>query len=136
MTPPPPQLNIWHTPTGTVIRACVGWYDHVALVGDRFLNGERSVLGFSPEAGGFIEQPYSEFAQRRRVTIEGYLGSLPAEVVLQRARQIRARYSWTDFNCEHFVRFAHGVTVESPQLQRWTLLAGLVAFATYAIARA
>jgi hypothetical protein len=47
------------------------------------------------------------------------MGNLPPEVVLHRARSIQGRAcSLTDFNCEHFVRHAHGVEIKSPQLLR------------------
>lgn len=132
----PVQQKILALPSGTVIRVNDGLYDHVALTGDRIFNGERSVLAFSAQANGFVEQPYSAFARGRRVTIDGYLGGLLPEVVMQRARLKRGQaYSWTNFNCEHFVRYAHGVPVESPQLRQWTFLAGVVGFITYAAAR-
>lgn len=35
-------------------------------------------------------------------------------------------YSWTKFNCEHFVRYAHAVPIESPQLKRFTFLSGAI----------
>jgi hypothetical protein len=44
-------------------------------------------------------------------------------------------YSWITFNCEHFVRHAHDVAVESPQLKRWATLAGVFAFG-FALTRA
>jgi hypothetical protein len=109
-------------------------YFHVALIGDRIIGSERSVLAFTPGAGagGLIEQRFSEFARGRPVTRVGYLGTLPPEIVLQRARTMsEAPYSWTEFNCEHFVRYAHGVPVESPQLRFWAAvgLFGLISFA-------
>jgi len=119
----PFQQDIGNLPSGTVIRVNHGWYDHVALIGDRILQGERSVLGFSAQVRGFVEQPYSAYASGRTVTIDGYFGVLPPEIVMKRARLKRGQaYSWTDFNCEHFVRYAHGVREESPQLRRWAFL--------------
>lgn len=121
--------DIWSLPIGTLVRVSHGWYDHVALIGDHVVCGERTVLSFSAKAGGFVEEPYSAFASGRQVSIDGYLGGLPTETVMQRARLKRGqRYSWTEFNCEHFVRYAHGVPVESPQLRKWALLGGVVGF--------
>jgi hypothetical protein len=136
MNPLPVQQDIWTLPTGTVIRVSHGWYDHVALIGDHISNGERTVLAFSAQANGLAEQLYSAFACGRRVTVDGYLGSLPPDIVMQRARLKHAQsYSWTEFNCEHFVRYAHGVPIESPQLRQWTFLAGVLGVVTLAAAR-
>lgn len=126
----PTQIQqIWALPVGTVIRVSHGWYHHVALLGDGVIQGERSVLAFSAQAGGFIEQPFSAFALGRSVTADGYLGGLPPASVMQRARLKQGQaYSWTEFNCEHFVRYAHGVPIESPQLRQWAFLGGVVGF--------
>lgn len=80
-------------PAGTVIRVNEGWYNHVALMSDRYIGQERSVLAFSAEYGGFVEQPFSVFAGGRTVSIDGYLGALPPAIVMQRARQ-KQRHSY------------------------------------------
>lgn len=130
------QQHIATLRAGTVIKVNHGLYDHVGLVGDYFIQGERSVLAFSAQAGGFVEQPFSDFANGRTVTVHGYPGTLPPEMVMLRARLKRGQpYSWNTFNCEHFVRYAHGVHVESPQLRQWTFLAGLLGFLTLAAGR-
>lgn len=127
MIHPKIQQDIWAPPAGTVVRVKHGFYDHIAMLGDHAIGGERAVVSFSAQAGGFVEEPFSAFARGQVVLIEGYLGSLPSAVVMQRARMKRGRaYSLSDFNCEHFVRYAHGVPVESPQLRLWAFLGGLV----------
>jgi hypothetical protein len=121
------QKNVWSLPAGTVIRVNCGLYDHVALLGDRLINGERSVLSFSAQTRGLAEMGVSAFAGGRAVTIDGYLGSQPPEWVIWRARlKFGQGYSWTEFNCEHFVRYAHGVLPESPQLHKLGFLGGLL----------
>lgn len=135
MIHPQRQQNMWALPAGTVIRVRHGLYDHVAMLGDRAISGERGVIAFSAQAGGFVEQPFTAFAAGRAVVIEGYLGSLLPSVVMQRARMKQGQaYSWS-FNCEHFVRYAHGVAVESPQLHQWAFLGGLLGVLTL-VARA
>lgn len=120
---------VWALPAGTVVRVSHGWYQHVALLGDCVTQGERSVLAFSAQAGGFSEQPFSIFAKGRSVTVEGYLGGLPPAAVMRRARLKQGQaYSWTNFNCEHFVRYAHGVPIESPQLRQWAFLGSVLGF--------
>jgi hypothetical protein len=129
MTNPAKQQQLLTLPAGTVLRVSHGWYDHVGLLSDRYSVGERAVMSFSAQAGGFLEEPYSTFARNQAVSVDGYLGTLPPWMVLQRARmKAGGLYSWTTFNCEHFVRFAHGIPIESPQLQRWTFALGSVSF--------
>jgi hypothetical protein len=136
MFPLPTQQEIWTLPAGTVVQVNSGLYNHVALIGDRLIMGERSVLAFSAQAGGFVEQPYSAFAVGRAVGIDGYPGRLPSQTVMQRARLKQGQaYSWMDFNCEHFVRYAHGLPIESPQLRQWAFVAGVLGFLTLATAR-
>ncbi len=125
MPGPMSTSSVWNHPPGTVVRVSNGLYDHVGMLGDRLINGERSVLAFSARAGGFEELALSSFAGGRVVTLGGYPGNLPPKLVMQRAREKRGEaYSWLTFNCEHFVRFAHGVAVESQQLRKWAFLVG------------
>lgn len=135
---PPVQL-LWGQPAGTVIRVNTGFYNHVGLLGDRFINGERGVLSFSAKAKGFVEEPLSVFAGGHPVVCDGYFGNLPPTTVMWRARLKAGQpYSWLDFNCEHFVRYAHGVRVESPQLQQVSAVLGVagLAFLALKVARA
>lgn len=126
----PPVQSPWNLPVGTVIRVNNGLYSHVGLLGDRFINGERSVLSFSAEAHGFNEEPFSAFSRGRPVVCDGYLGNLPPAIVMWRARMKAGQaYSWLSFNCEHFVRHAHGVPAESPQLQQATVVLGALGLA-------
>jgi len=90
------QENVWSLPAGTVIRVNCGLYDHVALLGDGLIDGERSVLSFSAQARGPAELGVPAFAGGRTVTIDGYLGASPPESVMWRARlKFGQRYSWT-----------------------------------------
>ncbi|WP_196486813.1 lecithin retinol acyltransferase family protein [Burkholderia stagnalis] len=127
------EQDIWSYRAGTVVRVNHGWYDHVGMLGDRLTAGERSVLSFSAQAGGFIEEPFSEFARGQDVKVDGFPSNLHPMIVMQRARSMEGhRYSLTNLNCEHFVRHAHATTVQSPQLQMWTLFGsalGLLAIA-------
>lgn len=133
MKPGHSSQHIMSLPTGTVIRVSHGWYHHVALLGDRLVSGERSVIAFSAKDGGFVEQPYSAFSLGRQVTSDGYFGGLPSAAVMQRARLKQGTsYSWIDFNCEHFVRYAHGVQIESPQVKQWATLVSVTGFALLA----
>lgn len=129
-------MQIELLPAGTVIRVSCGWYDHVGMLADYWWRNERAVISFSPKARGILEERLSDFARGREIHVDGYLGNLSPFEVMRRARFKRGQpYSWTTFNCEHFIRCAHGVEIESPQLQRFAFL-GFCGFATLAVARA
>ena len=116
---------------GTVVKAGRGFYSHVGMLTGYNIAGQRLVLSHSPK--GIVEEPIDVFAEGNFVYAEGYLGKLNPSEVLVRARSQRgATYSLLGRNCEHFVRFAHGVAIESPQLQGWTLALTLVFLLTRA----
>lgn len=117
--------NLHQLLPGTVLRLDRGLYDHVAILGEYAWAGERQVLSFGPGPVSLMEVPFSRFADGSLVSVDGYLGQLAPKAVLAQARRIGAerRYSWLAFNCEHFVRAAHGTAVESPQLGRAFLFA-------------
>lgn len=127
--------NLSHLPAGTVLRVNCGLYDHVALLGEPAWGGERSVLSFAP--GGLTELGFNKFAAGRQVFVDGCLGGLAPIEVLAKAREVgqHLKYSWVNYNCEHFVRDAHGIAVESPQVNRAFFL-GLAGFAFLGCARA
>jgi hypothetical protein len=122
---------------GTIVRVSHVLYHHVGLISDRFIGMERAVVAFSAAAGGLHELPFSAFQQGRDVFDDGYPGQLPPDEVLRRARLKHGQaYSWTEFNCEHFVRYAHGLSIESPQLKGWAVAIGLLGFAAIAAKKA
>jgi hypothetical protein len=102
------QVNVYELPVGSVLRVSHGAYDHVGMVSDGYLYGERAIISLSGTYGRVIEEPYSSFSAGRVVQHEGYPGQLPPHVVVYRARALVGRpYSVTSFNCEHYVRCAH-----------------------------
>lgn len=56
------------------------------MLGDRSVAGERCVIAFSAQACGLVEESFTSFSRGLLVTVEGYLGTLPPEIVMQRAR--------------------------------------------------
>lgn len=124
---PKPASTFLALPPGTIVRVSNALYEHVGMLGDRLINGERTVIAFSARAGGFEEVPLSQFGGGRPVTLGDYPGGMPPAVVMQRARSRQGQaYSLFTFNCEHFVRYAHGVAIESPQLHQWAFVVGLL----------
>jgi len=86
-------------------------------LGDGYIDGERSVLAFSAKARGLVEQKWSVFTESRPFKVVGYLGKLsPAEVMVRARLWKGLSYSLFNRNCEHFVRYAHGLILQSPQL--------------------
>jgi hypothetical protein len=107
-----------HTPGMLVSVPVFGPFRHVGLLGDRWIGGNLTVISCSRRRGEVVEESWDEFRQGQLVTLENYLGSRSPEVVLARAREaIGTRWNLVTFNCEHFVRRAHGVREQSPQLQ-------------------
>ena len=116
-------MPVSQIPAGMVVRVNCGLYDHLALMGDSMINGERTVLSFSARHQGLAEVPFSAFAENKQVKVDGHLGTLHPNVVLERARLKKGHpYCLMTFNCEHFIRYAHAVQVESPQVTQWMLL--------------
>lgn len=90
---------------------------HVGIVTDRLKDGSPTVISNSGALGGIVEQSLDEFKGKNPVRIDGYPGKMTASTVLSRARsKIGTPYSLLTWNCEHFVRYAHGLQQQSPQL--------------------
>lgn len=122
------HLNLEPLLPGTVVESDRGLYRHVGLVTERHVKGERSVLSFSADAGGLLEEPLSAFARGGQIAVKGFPGELSPSAVMARARSaINTKYSWLSFNCEHFVRFAHGLKLKSPQIDSLFGVAALAA---------
>jgi len=89
-----------------------GFVEHVGLVTE-----SGTVVANSMRNSGVIEQSLAEFSDGEEVTRLGYPSDLPASIVVARARRrLGARWSLLNSNCEHFVRWAHGLKPTSPQL--------------------
>jgi len=120
-------------PAGTVVAVSRGLYKHVGLLTEPVVNQERHVISLNP--GGprrqVIEEPISVFARGQSVQVVPMDSALPNWSVLARARSRQhPHYSWVTFNCEHFVRFALGHKLESPQLAIWAIIGLVAAFKT------
>lgn len=86
---------------------------HVGIVTDA-----GTIISCSLRRGGVAEESPSEFSGGAPITPIGYPGNLPPLMVIARARmKIGTPWKLFSFNCEHFVNWAHGVEVQSPQLR-------------------
>lgn len=111
-------------PPGTVVSVSRGLYNHVGLLTESVFGQERHVISLNPGWPGVqvIEEPLSHFSRGKPVNALPSRTSTPAWVTLSRARSGQhPPYSWVSFNCEHFVNFALGAQIRSPQLVFWGL---------------
>lgn len=103
-------------------------YHHKGIATDQWREGEQLVISCSGRAGKVVVERMSEFTRGRGVEPIAPPGSMPAAMVLQRARSMIGQpYSLLDFNCEHFICEAYGVPRESEQMQRALCAVGLFA---------
>lgn len=127
------HLSLQSYPAGTIISTHRGLYKHVGLLAESQLGLERRVISLNPGPVGqqVKEESLASFTQGKDWVVEPTEAALPASVILGRARSGQhPPYSWIGFNCEHFVRFAHGQATKSPQIRAWAgvVLAGLVVY--------
>lgn len=93
---------------------------HVGIVSDRRdFNGYPYIISDSARVGHGAEEPWEVFSGGRAVyQIDTLKSALPSSVVVTRARSMcHRKWNLLTWNCEHFVREALGIRVESPQLQ-------------------
>lgn len=84
------------------------------------LTENGTVLHNSRRVGRVAEESLVQFANGERVTLAGYPGRLPPRVVIARARsRIGQPWNLAVFNCEHYVRWAHGLHPTSHQVEKY-----------------
>ena len=132
-------MNMSDLRPGTVVATGIPWtpFYHVGLIGDTMAGGMPTIISNSQRCGGVAEEPLVTFGDTTAIRILGYWSELSPAEVLYRARQhFGAKWHLTDWNCEHFVRAAHGIKAESPQLRvGLTLLAVALIIAGIKLAR-
>ncbi len=114
---------------GSVVAIQLPLYKHFGVVTNRFHRGERTVISNSWKAGGVVEQPFTVFSCGLPIAAMDYPSLLPAKIVVSRATsRLGEKYSLVTWNCEHLIRYAHGLKLSSPQIGI-AILAGLTLFA-------
>ena len=94
-----------------------GPFEHFGILAETNYNRSRTVVSGSLRYGRVIEEPLREFAKGTPIRIVGYPSALPNWLVMQRARSVlETEYLLLTWNCEHVVRFAHGLRLSSPQI--------------------
>jgi len=109
-----PEVNYYSYPLGSIVAVDRGLYHHVGILAPHAVWG-LSVIGF--DQAGVTERPVWEFAQGKPFASCTYPSDFAWEMVVWRARtaQPNGRYHWRTFNCDYFVRYCHGLKMESPQ---------------------
>ncbi len=104
---------------GMVVEVFVGIFWHPGIV-TKVWPGGAMVISNSFRRGGVVEESIAEFSGGRKMRVGGIVPSTDPMHTVARARsKIGTRYNLFTWNCEHFARWAHGITPESPQLQRF-----------------
>lgn len=76
-----------------------------------------TVIANSRKHGRVVEYSLEEFSEGKDVFTHGRFGNLgPMEIESRARSQLGRRYDLLSFNCEHFVRYAHGVPPVSKQV--------------------
>lgn len=96
-----------------------------------------AVLSLGPS--GKVIQPVQAFTGGRAFDLVEYPSATHWDVVVWRAETaiVNGQYDLWNLNCDHFVRYCHGLSHESPQAKKLTLLSLFVAgFAIVGLATA
>lgn len=114
-----PHEQYYSTDLGSIVGTPLNvFWQHVGiLVPDDQFGFRRSVISRTQE--GLIRQPVEEFAHGQNFSSVSYPGDLHWWEVVERAELavINRPYHATDSNCDHYVRYCHGVKEESPQAE-------------------
>lgn len=95
-----------------------GPFKHVGIISDQVMDGSQMVISASRRKGIVAEETIMEFSDGKEVSLIGYPSDKSVLEVLRRAKSmIGAKYNLLKWNCEHFVRWVHGLRVESKQVQ-------------------
>jgi len=120
---------------GTVVSVMAGPIEHFGIVSDLEIGGMPCIISNSRRSGQVAEEPVNVFADGKTMKIHGYPSRrTPAAVIACARSQLGKAYNLVSWNCEHFIRWAHGLKVESPQL-RIAVVTGLVIFALFYLSK-
>lgn len=120
---------------GTIVSVAVGPLTHFGIVSDQQGAGFPYVISCSRRTGQVSEEAATTFANGDNIKVHSYPSQLNPFQVIQRARsKLGTKYDLFKWNCEHFVRWAHNLKPESPQLQIAAIL-GVASLLLFGIAR-
>lgn len=96
------------------------------------LTGQRTIISASKAHGRVVEEWPADFSSGAQIYAHGTWSNQPWQETMKVARsQLGEPYRLFNNNCEHFVRFCHGLERKSPQLEA-AVVVGLL-FAAFCI---
>jgi len=110
----------WLLP-GTVLSTIgVGGIEHFGVLTGRHLYGQGpTIISASKLRQSVVEESPMQFSLGAPIYQHGVWSEQPCQQTVAKARsQLGQPYRLFDRNCEHFVRFCHGLPQESPQLAK------------------
>lgn len=116
---------------GDVVVTKFGLYEHWSLVSDRVCERGKPMLISATQRNGTVQEESWDKTTENKPTSVVSIGSIKETVdVLRDARSMIGewQYSLTSQNCEHFVKWALGLKVESVQVKN-VVAAGLFGLA-------
>ncbi|SEH04591.1 lecithin retinol acyltransferase family protein [Candidatus Venteria ishoeyi] len=105
-------------PPGTILKIKFGIYFHYGIA-----DGEGNVIHNSKKRMQVTCETESAFAEGRTIQVSHISSENPEKAVIKAKQYIGMPYKILKNNCEHFVRLAHGLESESPQIQYWIISA-------------
>lgn len=118
----PNNTQIKQLTPGSVIAVRYSMYKHFAIVSDKYnSDGLPYLISLSYRTRGVQEEPWDTVVGNRNFEKSLIQGNDSTKTILSRARSCTGKsikYQLFTFNCEHFVRYAHGLAVESVQVKR------------------
>lgn len=120
------EVNHWfEVVSGTPLKVWLGAYWHEGLADGMY------VIHNSKAHGKVVRSTYAEFSAGNKIFVCEELQVVDMAVAIQRARSaLGVAYDLWVRNCQHFVRWAHGLEQESPQIQQALMAASGLAIAT------
>ena len=110
---------------GTIAAASVGLAFHLGIATEH-----GTIVANSKRKRCVSEETLEEFSGGRPIRAVGYWGSLSPAEVIRRARSLIGKpYNLIGFNCEHVVRWAHGLKPRSNQVEGALMLGLAIAVA-------
>lgn len=110
---------------GDVIAIRYPLYKHFAIVSDQnneFLGiNYPNLISLSNRTGTVLEESWHLVVGNKPVEKTRISGNEPRQVILNRAREaieMNIKYELLSFNCEHFVRYVHGLPIKSIQVRK------------------
>lgn len=105
-------------PAGTVLKLDFGTYFHYGVA-----DGLGKVIHNSKKHLKVTEESYEDFAEDKEILVSDITSETPAQAAITAKRYLGMPYHLIKSNCEHFARLAHGLEVESTQIQQYLLAA-------------